>query len=139
MSKKIEFIDLGLPSGRLWASENAEGYYTYDKAKEKFGEMLPEPEAFKELWVECQWLWDAKKKGMIVIGPNNNTIFLPAFGCRNNASDSLFNVGSGGYYWSYYPYSPNYARCLHFFSRGVSPLSIDHRSFGFSVHLCKEQ
>lgn len=50
MSKKIEFIDLGLPSGRLWATENEEGYYTYDEAKENFGELLPKPEAFQELW-----------------------------------------------------------------------------------------
>ncbi len=82
MSKKIEFIDLGLPSGRLWASENAEGYYTCDEAKEKFGELLPKPEAFQELWEECQWLWDVKNKGMIVVGPNWDSIFLPASGCR---------------------------------------------------------
>ena len=79
MSKKIEFIDLGLPSGRIWAKENEEGYFTYDKAKEKFGELLPKPEAFKELWENCQWLWDVKNKGMIVVGPNKNTIFLPGY------------------------------------------------------------
>ena len=139
MKDKFTYIDLGLPSGRRWASENAEGYYTYDEAKEEFGELLPEPEAFQEFWEECQWLWDAENKGVTIVGPNKNTISLPASGFRNNVSGSLFDVGSGGYYWSYYSYSPNYARYLHFYSRGVSPLSIDHRSFGFSVRLCKEQ
>ena len=43
MSKKIEFIDLGLPSGRLWATENEEGYCTYDEAKEKFERFWDTP------------------------------------------------------------------------------------------------
>ena len=110
MKDKFTYIDLGLPSGRLWASENAEGYFTYDDAKEKFGELLPEPEAFQELWEECQWLWDVKKKGMIVVGPNKNTIFLPAYGYRSFASCGLSNVGLSGLYWSYASSSQAYAR-----------------------------
>ena len=138
MSKKIEFIDLGLPSGRLWASENAEGYYTYDEAKEKFGELLPKPEAFEELWEKCQWLWDVKNKGMIVVGPNKNTIFLPASGYRGYASSGLFYVGSLGYYWSYASLGQASARFLHFYSGGVYPLHNDYRAYGVSVRLCKE-
>ena len=139
MKDKFTFIDLGLPSGRLWASENAEGYFTYDEAKEKFGELLPKTEAFEELWEKCQWLWDVKKNGMIVVGPNNNTIFLPASGYRDGASDSLHNVGSHGYYWSYASYIQDYARNLYFYSSGVCPLGIHNREGGFSVRLCKEQ
>ena len=131
MSKKIEFIDLGLPSGRLWATENEEGYFTYDKAKEKFGEMLPKTEAFKELWEECRWLWDVKERGMIVVGPNNNTIFLPASG-------RLGSVGSIGYYWSYASLDQVYARHLDFYSGGVYPLDYSCREYAFSVRLCRE-
>ena len=54
MKDKFTYIDLGLPSGILWATENAEGYYTYDKAKEQSGELLPKPKAFQELWENCQ-------------------------------------------------------------------------------------
>lgn len=139
MKDRFTFIDLGLPSGRLWASENAEGYYTYDDAKEKFGELLPKTEAFEELWEECRWLWDVKKKGMIVVGPNKNTIFLPASGYRYYTSGGFLGIGTGGFYWSYTSLSPALARYLDFYSSGVSPLSIDYRSLGFSVHLCKEQ
>ena len=139
MKDKFTYIDLGLPSGRLWASENAEGYYTYDEAKEKFGEMLPKPEAFQELWEECQWLWDVKKEGMIVVGPNKNTIFLPASGFLRSVSGCLDGVGSNGYYWSYALFSQTYARDLSFYSGGVSPIDDDNRAFGFSVRLCKEQ
>ena len=138
MSKKIEYVDLGLPSGRLWASENAEGYYTYDDAKEKFGELLPKPEAFEELWEECQWLWDVKNKGMIVVGPNWDTIFLPASGCRYYASGGLNGVGSDGYYWSYASSSQASARDLNFYSGGVYPSVIGNRACGFSVRLCQE-
>lgn len=136
--KEFTYVDLGLPSGRLWASENAEGYYTYDEAKAKFGELLPKPEAFEELWEECQWLWDVKEKRMVVVGPNQNTIFLPASGYRYNASGGLNNVGSRGYYWSYASGSQASARDLNFNSGGVSPLNGGRRAYGFSVRPCRE-
>lgn len=139
MSKKIEYVDLGLPSGRLWASDNAEGYYTYDEAKKEFGEMLPKPEAFKELWEECQWLWDIKNKGMIVVGPNKNTIFLPASGCRYYNSGELCLIGSCGYYWSCASFSQSHAHLLSFDSFSVYPLDKYNRAVCFSVRLCKEQ
>ena len=136
MKDEFTYIDLGLPSGRLWATENAEGYYTHDKAKKKFGELLPSPEAFEELWKECQWLWDVKNKGMIVVGSNKNTIFLPALGYRDGASDSLHNVGSHGYYWPSASYIQGYARNLYFCSSGVYALAIHNRASGLSVRLC---
>ena len=136
--KEFTYVDLGLPSGRLWASENAEGYYTYDEAKAKFGELLPKPEAFEELWEECQWLWDVKEKRMVVVGPNQNTIFLPASGYRDNASGGLGNVGSYGYYWSYASSSQAGARYLSFNSGGVYPLNDNGRAYGFSVRPCRE-
>ena len=136
--KEFTYVDLGLPSGRLWASENAEGYYTYDEAKAQFGELLPKPEAFEELWEECRWLWDVKEKRMVVVGPNQNTIFLPASGYRSGASGGLNNVGSGGYYWSDASYSQAIARSLYFSSGGVYPLYCNGRAHGFSVRPCRE-
>lgn len=136
--KEFTYVDLGLPSGRLWASENAEGYYTYDEAKAKFGELLPKPEAFEELWEECQWLWDVKEKRMVVVGPNQNTIFLPASGCRYRASGGLSSVGSYGLYWSYASVSQASARNLSFYSGGVYPLDSYYRASGFSVRPCRE-
>ena len=140
MSKKIEFIDLGLPSGRLWASENAEGYYTYDEAKEKFGELLPKPEAFQELWEECQWLWDVKNKGMLVIGPNKNTIFLPAWG-YGVCGGWFNNRYSYGYYCSSEMRKGKYTSypiVLEFNAEAVHPVYDFHLECGFSVRLCRE-
>lgn len=138
MSKKIEFIDLGLPSGRLWATENAEGYYTYDEAKKEFGEMLPKPEAFKELWKNCQWLWDLKNKGMIVVGPNKNTIFLPAYGFRGITSGKLESVGLDGCYWTHEAYDLANACSFGFYSGCVFPMCRTFCEYGSSVRLCRE-
>ena len=139
MKDKFTYIDLGLPSGRLWASENAEGYYTYDEAKEKFRELLPKPEAFKELWKKCQWLWDVKKKGMIVVGPNKNTIFLPASGFRNYISGDIDCVNSDGCYWSCALSNQNDSCSLCFHYGSVFPSDDNFCALGFSVRLCKEQ
>ena len=37
----MEYIDLGLPSGTLWADCNEEGFYYFDEAVEKYGYRLP--------------------------------------------------------------------------------------------------
>ena len=76
----IKWVDLGLPSGRLWASENVDGYYTYDQAVELFGDYLPKGVAFAELIEECKVEWNPNAKGLDVTGPNGNSIFLPAAG-----------------------------------------------------------
>ena len=139
MKDNFTFVDLGLPSGRLWATENAYGYYTYDEATEKFEELLPKSEAFQELWEECQWLWDVKNKGMLVIGPNKNTIFLPASGYHDYDYGSIDSVDSDGCYWSYTSCSQDLAYSLGFQSECVLPMCEDFREYGFSVRLCKEQ
>lgn len=53
-----------------------------------------------ELRNNCTWDWTTQNgvKGYKVIGPNGNSIFLPAAGCMNNSD--IFNAGSFGLYWS---------------------------------------
>ena len=138
MKDKFTYIDLGLPSGRLWAAENAKGYYTYDKAKKKFGELLPSPEAFEELYDECEWIWDPENKGVTIVGPNKNTIFLPASGFRDCDSDSenAEFVGSEGMYWSDTSYSSGFVRVLYFNSYGIDTSILGNSDAGFSVRLC---
>ena len=127
------FVDLGLPSGLLWAEKQEEGYYTHEEAVEKYGEALPQPEEFVELWRVCKWDWDKKRKGYTVTGPNGNSIFLAASGYRNRASGDLINVGSFGYYWSAAQSSADNAYNLNFNSGNVNPLNGDDRANGFSV------
>ena len=139
MKDKFTYIDLGLPSGRLWATENAKGYYTYNKAKKKFGELLPSPEAFEELYEECEWIWDTENKGVTIVGPNKNTIFLPASGFRDcdSESEDVEFVGSEGNYWADTSCSSSgFSRVLHFNYDGIDTRILGNSDAGFSVRLC---
>ncbi len=138
------FIDLGLPSGRLWATENAPGHYDFDEANWVFGKFLPKGSAMAELIEECHFEWNEKKKGLDVTGPNGNSIFLPAAGYRWRGVE-LDNEGIEGDYWtrmpcapkSYAPDSQTNARSLFFYPAVLYPLYCSSRYDGFSVRLCK--
>lgn len=162
-----EYVDLGLPSGTLWATCNIgaaspedygdyfawgetqpkstynwstykwmkEGYSDYkgynkytaadgqtsccwynngtfigdnkteldlndDAAYMNWGEgwRMPSYEQQDELRTNCTWYWDSTKNGCNVVGPNNNSLFLPAAGGRDVGG--LERAGSWGYYWS---------------------------------------
>ena len=133
---RYTFVDLGLPSGRLWATENAPGFYTFDEAVDTFGELLPKGSAMVELIEESEVSWNKEKKGLDITGPNGNTIFLPAEGYRWEME--VKNAKLEGDYWTRMPYSQTYARYLDFGSGGVFPLNYYSRSYGFSVRPCRE-
>ena len=134
---RYTFVDLGLPSGRLWATENAPGFYTFDEAVDTFGELLPKGSAMVELIEESTCIWNDEKKGLDITGPNGSTIFLPAAGYTWGSPDVKAKDDEGNY-WTRMPYSQAYARFLGFGSGGVYPLNGYYRSFGFSVRPCRE-
>ena len=124
---KLQFIDLGLPSGMLWAAENIkdedgnEAYVSFDKAVETFGNKLPTKEDWKELFEHCIHQYDEERKGLVLTGPNGNAIFLPAEGFYDKDTKSSdiaeSDIGESGFYWS----SSNYNGPLKysaFFSSG---------------------
>ena len=140
-----EFTDLGLKSGRRWATRPAPGHYQYDEAVEVFGDYLPRASAMVELWESCDWKWDDEEKGYNVTGPNGNTIFIPANGWQDFDLDTeklipgaLGGVGSSGYWWTFAPVSQAYARCLSFNSGNVYPLDTYYRAYGCGVWPCRE-
>ena len=61
---------------------------------------MPTDAEITELRENCTWTWTIinEVKGYVVTGPNRNSIFLPATGCRDN--DRLQYVGVYGHYWS---------------------------------------
>ena len=61
---------------------------------------MPSIDQFKELIDKCSRIWTSQNgvNGILVTGPNGNTIFLPAAG--DHAGDNLSWVGSYGCYWS---------------------------------------
>lgn len=70
------YADLGLSSGTLWKRQNESGYYTFDDAKERYGEKLPSKALWEELRSECEWTWNGR--GYDVVGPNGERISLPS-------------------------------------------------------------
>ncbi len=139
----LTFIDLGLPSEKLWATENMkdengdEGHFTFDEAVEAFGKNLPSKEDWKELFDNSSYSWNEERKGYDVIGPNGNAIFLPAAGWRVGAS--VINVGSNGNYWSSTPSSgdDSLAYFVCFYSGSMEPQNYYYRYSGFSVRLVR--
>ncbi len=157
-----EYVDLGLPSGTLWATMNVgatsttdsgdyfawgetapkENYdwstykwyngagtssantFTKYNTKSSYGTVdnktvleaaddaatanwgtgwrMPSFEEVQELLSSsyCTWTWRTLNgvNGQLVVGPNGNSIFLPAAGYRYYTS--LYGAGSYGYYWS---------------------------------------
>ena len=134
---RYTFVDLGLPSGRLWATENAPGFYTFDEAVNTFGALLPKGSAMVELIEESTCVWNDEKKGLDITGPNGSTIFLPAAGYTWGSPDVKAKDDEGNY-WTRMPSSQTYARRLRFYSGGVYPLDNNFRSYGFSVRPCRE-
>lgn len=64
------------------------------------GWRMPSKVQQDELQKKCKWTWTTMggHNGYKVVGPNGNSIFLPAAGFRRGGS--LYCAGSYGYYWS---------------------------------------
>jgi hypothetical protein len=141
----MEFVDLGLPSGLLLATENVkdedgnDALLSFDEAVEKYGKYMLTKEQWKEVFDNCTRKWDDDRKGLILTGPNGNCVFLPAAGDRVGASVSF--VGASGYYWSGTPTPSSsdvsYAYYVSFSSGSMVPQNYSRRYFGFSVRLAR--
>ena len=102
---------------------DSEGNLTsqYDAARANWGGTwrMPTEAELGELYHNCIWTWTTQNgvNGYKVVGPNGNSIFLPAAGYRDGSS--LIYAGEGGDYWSCTPYESNsskFANSLDFFS-----------------------
>ena len=99
------YVDLGLPSGTLWKTENepnpadTNDFYTYDEAVAAFGDMLPVKLQMNELIENCQWAYDDDNHTAIATGPNGNTLVLPLMGKRS-CNGNVLGVGVNACYWS---------------------------------------
>ena len=96
---------------------------------------MPTDEEMSELRTKCTWEWISQNgvKGHKVIGPNGNSIFLPAAGYIDGGN--LNDVGSYGYYWSSSLYS-NYPADAYnmYFGSGYKSRGTDFdRYYGLSV------
>ena len=147
-AEDYNYVDLGLPSGVKWADCNVGAdksneygdYMTWDEVDES-GLRLPTREEMQELLDSCSWNWTTYNgvEGFEVIGPNDNSIFLPAAGCRGGTE--LETRGIYGRYWSGtdkdYPINTAYYMAFYYYSgaREVVYATCDQ---GFSVRLVAE-
>ena len=137
---EFAFVDLGLPSGKLWATENIkdengnEAFFSFDDSVNAFGRNLPSKDDWKELFDNSSYSWNEERKGFDITGPNGNSIFLPAAGYRSGVD--VGSVGSLGYYWSSSVKDENNAYYVNFGRPNLNPRN-DNRCLGFSVRLVR--
>ena len=107
-----------------------------DAATANWGSVwrMPTKEEFEELKNNCTVTWTTQNgvNGHLFTGPNGNSVFLPAADHRDDIS--LYDAGSGGYYWSSSLRTdyPSYARGLLLLSIHCSMDYFD-RYYGLSV------
>ena len=118
------FVDLGLPSGLLWAETNVGATNSYDFGNyylsgEATGAArswssscsLPTKDNFEELISNCSWTWVTENgvNGYKVTGKKDgytgNSIFLPAAGYGEYYMD--FDMSTGGIVYKYPAYDEN--------------------------------
>lgn len=71
---KVEWVDLGLPSGVLWARRNKMKMISFDKARDIYRSCLPSQELAEELHEKCKKEWDSASNSLILTGPSGNSI-----------------------------------------------------------------
>lgn len=128
---KNEYVDLGLPSGTLWAETNESGFYDYASAKNKYEGNLPSKDQWMELKDFCIWTWNGD--GYKVVGKEGKFIVLPTAGFRS-CGGNILRVETHGYYWSSTFDGLDSVFGLYFSSFGVGICS-DVQCYGYSVRL----
>lgn len=121
---KEEWVDLGLPSGTLWASSNQRGAVLFVPARSRYGQYLPSKAQVMELFNEC--VVNKESGIMVLTGPNGNTI---TFDVNERCST----------YWldAYEDKDRMFGQCLRLFRDGrhlINDADIGRQSF---VRLCK--
>ena len=137
-STKSEYtVENSLTYGK--SMSDISGNITYDVARKKWGSSwrIPTQSEFEELIDNCELTWTIQngKRGYKVTGPNGNSIFLPAAGCR--CGSSLDTAGDDGDYWSSTPNGTTDAYDL-FFNAFTHDTSWSDRYFGQSVRPVSE-
>lgn len=155
---KNQYVDLGLPSGTLWAKCNvgAENPWEYGNhcrfEKAYYMENVPSSINFQELINNCVFVRGKMHdvKGLYIIGKNKNSIFLPAAG--QIYKDKFDNKITHGRYWSSSEYSGNMGEfnrdCyingggyyFYFnFSHTLKEIAVGDYFVKFSIRLIKKQ
>ena len=111
IKRNKEWVDLGLPSGTLWATCNVGAtkpheyglYLLWSDAKNKVGKYMPTKEQVQELTKYTKYKWTVVEGigGGLFTGKNGNSIFLPAAGYYDNYNPSVRLAINSAFYWSF--------------------------------------
>lgn len=100
----MNYIDLGLPSGTLWAKEdfklNDRTLISYEAVPKDI--LLPTVEQAQELLTECTLVGVYRKSSRLTyvfVGPNGNSIQFTTQGWTLNTSLAEVRNIDHGYYW----------------------------------------
>ena len=146
--KKMKFIDLGLPSGTLWANCNVGA----DSSSE-LGDLLdygqipengvPTQSQWQELIDNCDSHFVNNYEGsgadgvIFVSKANGKIIFLPAAGYHNGTSVNC--VGANGYYWSSTYDVARYTCTICLDPDNVCDIHYFKQNYGHSVRLVRDR
>ncbi len=142
-----KYVDLGLPSGTLWATcniganqpEDYGDYFSWNvgitaAAKRGTGWRMPSKGQWEELKENTKSTWTTRNgvNGRLFISNNGNSLFLPAAGRWNG---ELNDAGSYGLYWSssLCTGNPNFAWRFYFNSGDYDLDNYYRRGSGLSV------
>ena len=110
-------------------------------AKWDSGWRTPTHEEWNELFSHCTSVWTTQNgvNGQHFTGPNGNTLFLPAAGCRWGGN--LTDAGDLGYYWSSSLFTDHPDSAWgSLFGLGISGMGSNYRDRGLSVRaVCSPQ
>ena len=98
----MEWVDLGLPSGTLWAKYDIEGRTSFMGARSSYGSHMPSMTKADELKKYCTRKWDESASALVLTGPNGNSISFP---CKESNKSYWLNAYEKG--------DPQYGQCFH--------------------------
>lgn len=98
----MEWVDLGLPSGILWAKDDVEGQTSFLGARKSYGSYVPSKTDAFELNEFCTKKWDDSARALVFIGPNGNSISFP---CNSSNKTYWLNAYEQG--------DPKFGQCFH--------------------------
>lgn len=98
----MEWVDLGLPSGTLWAKDDVNGKTSFMGARRSYGSHVPSRTNAYELSEHCTKKWDDSAHALVFTGPNGNSISFP---CKESNKSYWLNAYEHG--------DPQFGQCFH--------------------------
>ena len=106
----VEWVDIGLPSGTLWAKEKVLPSLSLHNARNRYLAYLPTKSQVQELRDHCERYWNSQTKDYQLTGPNGNSLSFPCkeknvsywlkdYEDRWKEDGQRFVIGQDGTFW----------------------------------------